>query len=186
MEEELAKRRRSQSKTSASKKRAQPDSQEAIPSNPPTAQKKKTAKRDSGGNGNNGKDKDTEGKDMESVPDSIANIGSVINDSQSVDKADVIQISLPVALKNRMIKDFENIAKDKKLIKIPCKNPVSTIFQEFLTHKPHQNAKLKLLKELVNGLTSYFNRIVFTMLLYKFEVDMVCLHLLYDGFCFDC
>ncbi len=177
MEEELAKRRRSQSKTSASKKRSQPDSQEAVSSNPPPpTQKKKAAKRESGGNGNNSKDKDTEGKDQESVSDSVANGDSVMNDVQSVDKGDVIQISLPFGLKNRMIKDFENITKDKKLIKIPCKNPISNIFQEFLTHKPHQNAKLKLLKELVNGLTSYFNKIVSTMLLYKFEVDMVSFH----------
>lgn len=75
-------------------------------------------------------------------------------------------------LKYLLVDDWEYITKDKKIIELPSKNPVSHIIKEYSEYrKTNLNDKVQLdvLDEVLLGLELYFNKSLSLNLLYKYE-----------------
>lgn len=90
-------------------------------------------------------------------------------ESQKFDIPESAQIPIPQALKKRLMQDFENITQKNMLVSLPHKYPVANILDDFLTHKSWQGNDAQLMKEVVAGVLSYFNKTLETMLIYRFE-----------------
>ncbi|XP_007507684.1 mortality factor 4-like protein 2 [Monodelphis domestica] len=82
-----------------------------------------------------------------------------------------IKVPLPDALKPLLVRDWELVTHDKKLFRLPAHKPVDAILAEFGAFQQHCGvaAKEYATPELVAGIREYFNVLLGTQLLYKFE-----------------
>lgn len=83
-----------------------------------------------------------------------------------------VKIKIPDELRNWLIDDDNNI-KSKKLTVLPARTPISTILKDFVSYKKtstkSSNDKEAVLNELTLGIKDYFNVMLGSFLLYKFE-----------------
>lgn len=81
-----------------------------------------------------------------------------------------IKIKIPEELKNWLIDDDNNI-KNKKLTVVPAKVPVTSILKDFVNFKKNTTRLTNeaVLSELTLGIKDYFNVMLGSHLLYKFE-----------------
>ena len=82
-------------------------------------------------------------------------------------------IWIPQQLQEWLIDDFDFVIQQNKLLKLPSEKSVSAILNEYLKHKvneseEHLKNKCKL-QEAIAGLNKYFNVMLGSQLLYKFE-----------------
>ena len=71
-----------------------------------------------------------------------------------------------------LVDDWELITRQKQLVPLPRKKAVCDILNEYVRHKQDENAegfKLGVVQEVVHGIQEYFNVMLGTQLLYKFE-----------------
>ncbi|KAG7191406.1 Esa1p-associated factor [Scheffersomyces spartinae] len=84
-----------------------------------------------------------------------------------------ITIKFPNDLKYLLVDDWEFITKNRQLISIPATKPVHTILKEYLQFKSeqyeHDHLKVDVIKEMLQGLETYFNKALLLLLLYKYE-----------------
>ncbi|CAI5758028.1 unnamed protein product [Candida verbasci] len=82
-----------------------------------------------------------------------------------------INLKFSPELKYLLVNDWEYITKDKKLVKLPSKNPINQIFKDYKSFRTKKLAKnqLSILIEILSGLEIYFNRSLSLLLLYKYE-----------------
>jgi len=78
-------------------------------------------------------------------------------------------LRLPQAMKLKMIEDWERITREKRLVPLPSQTSISTILEDFLQAKAKRSSHERVYGEVTDGIKTYFNQALGTILLYKFE-----------------
>ncbi|KAF7727523.1 Esa1p-associated factor [Apophysomyces ossiformis] len=76
------------------------------------------------------------------------------------------RIPVPETLKGLLVDDWENITKNKQVVRLPCEITVSDILGHYLQSKNHDDERLE---QVVQGIKLYFNKSLGTLLLYRSE-----------------
>ena len=105
-----------------------------------------------------------------SLDSSVSSEPSIIESEKRAPTDKEIKIKIPDELRTWLIDDDNNI-KNKKLTILPAKPPITTILRDFVNHKKNssRNANEAVLTELTLGIKDYFNVMLGSHLLYKFE-----------------
>jgi mortality factor 4-like protein 1 len=96
---------------------------------------------------------------------------SIIVEPERLSSADKeVKIKIPDELKVWLVDDDDNI-KNKKLTILPAKPPITTILKDFVTFKKTSSRSTNeaMLGEMTLGIKDYFNVMLGSHLLYKFE-----------------
>jgi len=78
-------------------------------------------------------------------------------------------LRLPQALKLRLIEEWEHISREKTLVPLPREPNINTLLDDFIQAKAKKSTHERLYVEVCDGLRSYFNQALGSILLYKFE-----------------
>lgn len=95
----------------------------------------------------------------------------VENDENYISRVDV-KITIPDDLKQWLVDDWDLITRQKQLVPIPRKKNIKEILDEYIrsrTVNPDDGLKPGVVQEVADGIQEYFNVMLGTQLLYKFE-----------------
>lgn len=94
----------------------------------------------------------------------------VVEPEKTIPSDKEIKIKIPDELKTWLIDDDDNI-KNKKLTILPARTPITTILKDFIAFKKTGNRNMNeaVLGEMTLGIKDYFNVMLGSHLLYKFE-----------------
>lgn len=92
------------------------------------------------------------------------------NEENFVSRLDV-KITIPEELKQWLVDDWELITRQKQLVALPRKNTVADILEDYVKFKSSnpEDSKPGVFREVADGIQEYFNVMLGTQLLYKFE-----------------
>lgn len=96
---------------------------------------------------------------------------AVENEENFVSRVDV-KIAIPDDLKQWLIDDWDLITRQKQLVPIPRKKNITEILDEYIKSRaanPDDGLKPGVVQEVADGIQEYFNVMLGTQLLYKFE-----------------
>uniref|UniRef100_A0A0C9S236 TSA: Wollemia nobilis Ref_Wollemi_Transcript_21891_1550 transcribed RNA sequence n=1 Tax=Wollemia nobilis TaxID=56998 RepID=A0A0C9S236_9CONI len=94
--------------------------------------------------------------------------GAEEKDGESPEK--VVKIPLPTTLKKQLVDDWDFVTQLGKLVKLPRNPTVDDILKKYLEHKTKKEGMVgDSTVEILNGLRSYFDKALPSMLLYKQE-----------------
>lgn len=115
---------------------------------------------------------------ISSQPEEVAPIEPIVVEpeeqisleEEQEEEEEEVKIRIPEELKAWLIDDDDNI-KNKKLTPLPAKIPITTILKDFILHKKNTSRITNdaSLNELTLGIKDYFNVMLGSHLLYKFE-----------------
>lgn len=83
-----------------------------------------------------------------------------------------VKITIPDDLKHWLIDDWDLVTRQKQLVPVPRKKNVKEILDEYIksrTANPNDGLKPGVVQEVADGIQEYFNVMLGTQLLYKFE-----------------
>ncbi|KAL0381872.1 UNVERIFIED_CONTAM: protein MRG1 [Sesamum angustifolium] len=93
---------------------------------------------------------------------------SGIEDNPATEK--LIKIQIPPNLKKQLVDDWEFITQQNKLVKLPRSPSVDEILTKYLEYRSKKDGMMTdAVGEILNGLRSYFDKALPTILLYKKE-----------------
>ena len=78
-------------------------------------------------------------------------------------------LRLPHSMKLKLLEDWERITRERKLVPLPRSPCISELLEEFLQTKAKRSSHERLYGEVVDGMRSYFNQALSSLLLYKYE-----------------
>jgi len=78
-------------------------------------------------------------------------------------------LRLPHSMKLKLLEDWERITRERKLVPLPRSPSISELLEEFLQTKAKRSSHERLYGEVVDGMRSYFNQALSSLLLYKYE-----------------
>lgn len=81
----------------------------------------------------------------------------------------IMELSLPDALKLKLVEDWEFITREKKLVSLPREPNVQTLLEKFCASRARRPSQGPLYQEVADGLQLYFDKALGSILLYKFE-----------------
>ncbi|KAK6457343.1 MRG-domain-containing protein [Scheffersomyces xylosifermentans] len=84
----------------------------------------------------------------------------------------LIQLEFNKELKYLLINDWEYITRDRKIVELPSKKPISSLLQDYRKFRSSQLStaeQIDILQEILMGLELYFNKSLSLTLLYKYE-----------------
>lgn len=93
------------------------------------------------------------------------------SDENYISRVDV-KITIPDDLKQWLIDDWDLVTRQKQLVPIPRKKNIKEILDEYIksrTSNPDEGFKPGVVQEVADGIQEYFNVMLGTQLLYKFE-----------------
>ena len=79
------------------------------------------------------------------------------------------QLRLPQSMKLKLIEDWERITREKKLVPVPRTPSIATLLDHFVQAKAKRTSHERLYGEVSDGMKTFFNQAIGTVLLYKFE-----------------
>ncbi|XP_069138134.1 mortality factor 4-like protein 1 [Argopecten irradians] len=82
-----------------------------------------------------------------------------------------VKLKIPDELKPLLVDDWDLITRQKQLVSLPCKSTVDNILDEYVKSKTTKgnNCNKDGIIEVTQGIREYFNAMLGTQLLYKFE-----------------
>ena len=88
-------------------------------------------------------------------------------------KDQVAPIPMADSLKSILVDDWENVTKYLQVVSLPVKINVRDILDRYVQaerqHRVEGSSELDILEEVVHGVTTYFDKCLGRLLLYKFE-----------------
>lgn len=78
-------------------------------------------------------------------------------------------LRLPHGMKLKLIEDWERITREKKLVPLPRTPSINALLADFLQAKARKSSHERLYGEVCDGVRSYFNQALGSILLYKYE-----------------
>ncbi|XP_031404430.1 protein MRG1-like isoform X1 [Punica granatum] len=94
---------------------------------------------------------------------------SAIKEKDALPTEKLVSIHIPTTLKKQLIHDCEYITHLGKLVKLPRSPTVEEILQKYFDHRLKKDGSAEPVKEIMQGLRSYFDKALPLMLLYKSE-----------------
>lgn len=88
------------------------------------------------------------------------------------DEGDIFNLPLGNQMCKRLVDDWETVSKNKQLVKLPHKAPVTQILEDFLASRNKRGggpSTEKVWREITEGLATYFDSALAQLLLYRFE-----------------
>ena len=79
------------------------------------------------------------------------------------------QLRLPQSMKLKLIEDWERITREKKLVQLPRNPSIATLLDHFVQAKAKRTSHERLYGEVSDGMKTFFNQSIGTVLLYKYE-----------------
>ena len=79
------------------------------------------------------------------------------------------QLRLPQSMKLKLIEDWERITREKKLVPVPRTPSIATLLDHFVQAKAKRTSHERLYGEVSDGMKTFFNQSIGTVLLYKYE-----------------
>ncbi|XP_058948676.1 mortality factor 4-like protein 1 [Pocillopora verrucosa] len=98
-------------------------------------------------------------------------VNPIESDENYISRVDV-KITIPDDLKQWLIDDWDLVTRQKQLVPIPRKKNIKEILDEYIksrTANPDEGFKPGVVQEVADGIQEYFNVMLGTQLLYKFE-----------------
>ncbi|GAV74862.1 MRG domain-containing protein/Tudor-knot domain-containing protein [Cephalotus follicularis] len=95
------------------------------------------------------------------------NDSSIEKDNVPVEK--LVKILIPSTLKKQLVDDWEFVAQQDKLVKLPRSPTVDDILTKYLEYRSKKDGMTDSIGEILKGIRCYFDKVLPLMLLYKNE-----------------
>ncbi|ELT89148.1 hypothetical protein CAPTEDRAFT_221778 [Capitella teleta] len=117
------------------------------------------------------KEKEKSEKDEDQPKKKRARLDFAVESEESFLNKIEVKVKVPEELKAWLVDDWDLINRQKKLVSLPCKTTIEALLEDYVKHASAKSKNLQKdgIEEMVLGIKEYFNVMLGTQLLYKFE-----------------